>query len=63
VTYQPPPFRMNGAAERSRRIGPPQRSQVASAGSVMRWRASKTRGHFGHSYSYVGMNQRNTWRA
>jgi hypothetical protein len=54
---------MNGAGERSRWIGPPQRSQVMSAGSVMRWRTSKTRGHFGHSYSYVGMNQSNTWRA
>ena len=31
MTYQPPPFRMNGAADSSRWIGPPQTSQVTSA--------------------------------
>lgn len=51
VTYQPPPLRMKEVAESNRWIGPPQRSQVWSAGSEMRWRTSKTRGQVGHSYS------------
>src|SRR5215831_3273944 len=47
---------MKGAGARSRWIGPPQRSQVVSGASVMRCRTSKSRGHLGHSYSYVGTN-------
>ena len=51
VTYHPPPFKMNGAGERSRWTGPPQTSHVVSAGSEMRCRISNVRGHLGHSYS------------
>ena len=46
--YQPSPFRMNGAADRSLRTLPPQVSQVARGGSEMRWRISNTRRHESH---------------
>src|SRR5262245_59541640 len=49
---------MNGVGDRRRLMGPPQRSQVVRAGSEMRCLTSKTRGHLGHSYSYVGTNLR-----
>ena len=51
MTYQPPPLRMKGAADRRRRTAPPHVSQVLSGGSEMRCLASNVRWQDVHSYS------------
>jgi len=40
VTYQPPPLRMNGAEEISRRMWPPQYWQAVRGAAEMRCRTS-----------------------
>ena len=58
MTYHPSPFRMNGAADNSRRSAPPQTSHVVNGSAEIRCRTSKIRWHLSHWYSYVGTDSK-----